>query len=183
MSVDLCDSDFVDRSSASSSPRRSSTTASSPSAPYSMIDREHAVFTQNNNVDRHLNVIFAIGELDPDCHLVKLGTMGEYGPPNIDIEEGWLEIEHKGRKDRLLFPKKPGQLVPPPARCRLDTTSTSPAGSGACGPPTSTRASSTASTPTRRVLDDAAAHPLRLRRAVRHRAQPLLRSRPSSATR
>src|SRR5579864_5697384 len=77
-------------------------------APYSMIDQAHAVYTQTNNVVGNLNVMYAIAELDPEIHLVKLGTMGAYGTPNIDIEEGWLEIEHKGRKDRVLFPKRPG---------------------------------------------------------------------------
>ena len=79
-------------------------------APYSMIDRRHAVYTQHNNVIGNLNVLFAINEFVPDCHLVKLGTMGEYGTPNIDIEEGFIEIEHKGRKDTLPFPKLPGSL-------------------------------------------------------------------------
>ncbi|TWT01567.1 NAD-dependent epimerase/dehydratase family protein [Planomicrobium sp. CPCC 101079] len=78
------------------------------SAPYSMIDREHAVYTQVNNVVGTLNVLYAIKEIVPDCHLIKLGTMGEYGTPNIPIEEGYLEVEHKGRKDRLPFPKQPG---------------------------------------------------------------------------
>jgi UDP-sulfoquinovose synthase len=80
------------------------------SAPYSMIDREHAVFTHHNNVIGNLNVLFAIREHVPDCHLVKLGTMGEYGVPNIDIEEGFIEIEHNGRRDRLPFPKAPGSF-------------------------------------------------------------------------
>ncbi|MHB8642694.1 MAG: NAD-dependent epimerase/dehydratase family protein [Gaiellaceae bacterium] len=79
-------------------------------APYSMIDREHAVFTQHNNVIGTLNVLYAIHEIVPDCHLVKLGTMGEYGTPNIDIEEGFIEIEHNGRRDRLPFPKQPGSF-------------------------------------------------------------------------
>ncbi len=79
-----------------------------PSAPYSMIDRRHAVTTQVNNVVGNLNVIFAIREHAPDCHLVKLGTMGEYGTPDIDIEEGFITIEHRGRSDRLPFPKLPG---------------------------------------------------------------------------
>ena len=77
-------------------------------APYSMIDRRHAVYTQHNNVVGNLNVLFAIQEIVPECHLVKLGTMGEYGYPNIDIEEGYLDIEHNGRTDRLPFPKMPG---------------------------------------------------------------------------
>jgi UDP-sulfoquinovose synthase len=80
------------------------------SAPYSMIDRAHAVHTQHNNVVGTLNLLYAIAEVDPEIHLVKLGTMGEYGTPNIDIEEGWLEVEHKGRRDRMLFPKRPGSF-------------------------------------------------------------------------
>ncbi|WP_219416340.1 NAD-dependent epimerase/dehydratase family protein [Pseudonocardia nigra] len=80
------------------------------SAPYSMIDRAHAVHTQHNNVVGTLNLLYAIAEVDPQIHLVKLGTMGEYGTPNIDIEEGWLDIEHKGRRDRVLFPKRPGSF-------------------------------------------------------------------------
>jgi UDP-sulfoquinovose synthase len=77
-------------------------------APYSMIDRRHALYTQHNNVIGTLNVLFAINEYAPECHLVKLGTMGEYGTPNIDIEEGYITIEHNGRKDTLPFPKMPG---------------------------------------------------------------------------
>src|SRR5688500_7370061 len=77
-------------------------------APYSMIDRRHALYTQHNNVIGTLNVLFAINEFAPECHLVKLGTMGEYGTPNIDIEEGYITIEHNGRKDTLPFPKMPG---------------------------------------------------------------------------
>jgi UDP-sulfoquinovose synthase len=79
-------------------------------APYSMIDREHAVFTQVNNVVGTLNVLFAMKDFVPECHLVKLGTMGEYGTPNIDIEEGFIEINHNGRKDVLPFPKQAGSF-------------------------------------------------------------------------
>ena len=79
-------------------------------APYSMIDRSHAVYTQQNNVIGNLNLLFAIAEINPEIHLVKLGTMGEYGTPNIDIEEGWLEIEHNGRTDKMLYPKRPGSF-------------------------------------------------------------------------
>jgi len=80
------------------------------SAPYSMINREHAVYTQTNNVVGTLNILYAIKELAPNCHLIKLGTMGEYGQPNIDIEEGFLEIHHNGRKDTLPFPMQPGSF-------------------------------------------------------------------------
>ncbi len=80
------------------------------SAPYSMIDRRHAVYTQTNNVIGTLNVLYAMKDFAPACHLVKLGTMGEYGTPNIDIEEGFIEIHHKGRSDVLPFPKQPGSM-------------------------------------------------------------------------
>ncbi len=80
------------------------------SAPYSMIDRKHAVRTQTNNVIGTLNLLYAMKDLCPDAHLVKLGTMGEYGTPNIDIEEGFIEITHNGRKDILPFPKQPGSF-------------------------------------------------------------------------
>ena len=81
-----------------------------PSAPYSMIDRDHAVDTQIRNVVGNLNVLWAMHETAPDAHLVKLGTMGEYGTPNIDIEEGYIEIHHNGRTDTLPFPKLPGSF-------------------------------------------------------------------------
>ncbi len=80
------------------------------SAPYSMIDREHAVYTQVNNVVGTLNLMYAIAEVNPAIHLVKLGTMGEYGYPNIDIEEGFIEITHNGRTDVLPYPKQPGSF-------------------------------------------------------------------------
>ncbi|MEB3191278.1 MAG: NAD-dependent epimerase/dehydratase family protein [Snowella sp.] len=80
------------------------------SAPFSMIDREHAVLTQTNNVIGNLNLLYAMKEDFPNSHLVKLGTMGEYGTPNIDIEEGYITIEHNGRKDTLPYPKQPGSF-------------------------------------------------------------------------
>jgi UDP-sulfoquinovose synthase len=80
------------------------------SAPYSMASREQAVETQYTNVIGTLNLLFAMRDHVPEAHLVKLGTMGEYGTPNIDIEEGFIEIEHKGRKETLPFPKMPGSL-------------------------------------------------------------------------
>ena len=80
------------------------------SAPFSMIDREHAVLTQTNNVVGTLNLLYIMQHQFPDAHLVKLGTMGEYGTPNIDIEEGYIEIEHNGRKDLLPYPKQPGSF-------------------------------------------------------------------------
>jgi UDP-sulfoquinovose synthase len=84
--------------------------AEQPSAPFSMMSRAACTHTQYNNVIGTLNVLFAIRHSCPDAHLIKLGTMGEYGTPNIDIEEGWLEVEHNGRKDRVLYPKRPGSF-------------------------------------------------------------------------
>lgn len=84
--------------------------AEQASAPYSMSTRERAVFTQHNNVIGNLNLLFAIKKSCPSTHLIKLGSLGEYGTPNIDIEEGWIDIEHNGRKDRMLYPKKPGSF-------------------------------------------------------------------------
>ena len=81
-----------------------------PSAPYSMIDCKHASFTQENNVTGTLNLLWAMKESSPNAHLVKLGTMGEYGTPNIEIPEGFFEIEYRGRKDRLPFPRQPGSF-------------------------------------------------------------------------
>ncbi|MEY7971583.1 NAD-dependent epimerase/dehydratase family protein [Saccharomonospora xinjiangensis] len=107
---DLLDAEFVYRVVREYEPDTIIHFAEQRAAPYSMIDREHAVYTQHNNVIGNLNVMYAIAEINPEIHLVKLGTMGEYGTPNIDIEEGWIEIEHNGRKDRLLFPKKPGSF-------------------------------------------------------------------------
>jgi UDP-sulfoquinovose synthase len=84
--------------------------AEQPSAPYSMFDRDKCVQTQVNNVAGTLNLLFGLRHACPDAHIVKLGTMGEYGTPNIDIEEGWLDVTHNGRKDRVLYPKKPGSF-------------------------------------------------------------------------
>ncbi len=104
------DADFLDQVIAETLPEAIVHYGEQPSAPYSMKSRETAVETQYTNVIGTLNVLFAIRDRVPDCHLVKLGTMGEYGTPNIDIEEGFIEIEHKGRKDTLPFPKMPGSL-------------------------------------------------------------------------
>lgn len=84
--------------------------AEQPSAPYSLRGYDEAHYTLKNNLEVTHNLIWAILKNKPDCHIVKLGTMGEYGCPNIDIEEGWLDIEHNGRKDRFLFPRAAGSL-------------------------------------------------------------------------
>jgi UDP-sulfoquinovose synthase len=84
--------------------------AEQPSAPYSMLNRSAAALTLSNNLSVTLNVIYGVRQFVPNCHIVKLGTMGEYGTPNIDIEEGWLDIEHKGRKDKFLFPRQSSSL-------------------------------------------------------------------------
>ncbi len=107
---DLTDGSFVDEIFREFEPEAVIHYGEQPSAPYSMISRRHAVETQRNNVEGTLNVLFAMRDITPDAHLVKLGTMGEYGTPNIDIEEGYIEIEHKGRTDTLPFPKIPGSM-------------------------------------------------------------------------
>jgi UDP-sulfoquinovose synthase len=104
------DGEFLDEVVAETRPEAVVHYGQQPSAPYSMISRERAVETQHTNVIGTLNLLFALRDHVPECHLVKLGTMGEYGQPNIDIEEGFIEIEHKGRKDTLPFPKMPGSL-------------------------------------------------------------------------
>ncbi len=104
------DGEFIDDVIAETAPETIVHYGEQPSAPYSMKSRQAAVETQHTNVIGTLNVLFAMRDRVPDCHLVKLGTMGEYGTPNIDIEEGFIEIEHKGRRDVLPFPKQPGSL-------------------------------------------------------------------------
>jgi UDP-sulfoquinovose synthase len=104
------DGDFLDEVVAETRPEAVVHYGQQASAPYSMASREKAVETQHANVIGNLNLLFALRDHVPDCHLVKLGTMGEYGQPDIDIEEGYIEIEHKGRKDTLPFPKLPASL-------------------------------------------------------------------------
>ncbi len=107
---DLTDADFVTRTLQVFRPEAIVHFAEQRSAPYSMIDQKHAVYTQVNNVVGTLNLLYAIADVDPSIHLVKLGTMGEYGTPNIDIEEGFIEITHRGRTDVLPYPKQPGSF-------------------------------------------------------------------------
>jgi len=107
---DLTDADFVHSTLESFRPDAIIHYGEQPSAPYSMIDVHHAAFTQSNNVVGNLNVLFAIRDLVPDSHLVKLGTMGEYGTPDIDIEEGYLKVDHNGRSHTFLYPKTPGSM-------------------------------------------------------------------------
>lgn len=84
--------------------------AEQPSAPYSLLDYKYANITISNNLLVTNNLMFALRDFSPQTHVVHIGTMGEYGTPNIDIEEGWLDIEHKGRKDRFLFPRQASSL-------------------------------------------------------------------------
>jgi UDP-sulfoquinovose synthase len=104
----LTDHEFVQNAYKSFRPEAIVYLGEMPSAPYSMVDVQHAVFTQTNNVIGTLVTLYAMHEVVPDCHLVKLGTMGEYGTPNLDIPEGFFDIEYRGRKDRLMFPRRAG---------------------------------------------------------------------------
>jgi UDP-sulfoquinovose synthase len=105
---DMADYDFLARTIAKTRPQAIVHFAEQRAAPYSMIDRKHALYTQIRNVAGTLNLLYAIRDTNPGCHLVKLGTMGEYGTPNIDIEEGYIQVEHNGRSDLLPYPKQPG---------------------------------------------------------------------------
>ncbi|MDQ4101561.1 MAG: NAD-dependent epimerase/dehydratase family protein [Thermoproteota archaeon] len=107
---DLLDYDFLEDVIKQTRPDSIIHLAEQPSAPFSMIDRSHAIYSQHNNVEGTLNVLYAMKDLVPNCHLVKLGTMGEYGTPNIDIPEGFFEVEYRGRKDILPFPRQPHSM-------------------------------------------------------------------------
>jgi UDP-sulfoquinovose synthase len=107
---DIEDGEFLDRIVGELLPEVVIHYGEQASAPYSMQSRQAAVETQYTNVIGTLNLLFSLRDRVPDCHLIKLGTMGEYGTPDIDIEEGFIEIEHKGRSDTLPFPKLPGSL-------------------------------------------------------------------------
>lgn len=84
--------------------------AEQPSAPYSLINYKSANITLMNNLLVTNNLMFAVRDYAPETHIMKLGTMGEYGTPDIDIEEGWIEIHHKGRQDKFLFPRQASSL-------------------------------------------------------------------------
>ena len=107
---DCCDFGFLSKTVGDFAPDAIVHLAEQPSAPYSMIGYREAHATLSNNLTSTFNVVWAILEKAPDCHIIKLGTMGEYGTPNIDIEEGWIDIEHKGRRDRFLYPRQAGSL-------------------------------------------------------------------------
>lgn len=107
---DLCNDRFLYRAIEEFKPEAIIHYGEQPSAPYSMQSRGAAVYSQVNNITGTLNLLFAMRSHCPDAHLIKLGTMGEYGQPNIDIEEGWITIQHKGREDTVLFPKRPGSF-------------------------------------------------------------------------
>ncbi len=105
---DLTDGDFVDALIAKYKPHTVYHLAQQRSAPYSMIDRDHAAYTQVNNLLTNLNLIFAVMKHDPNAHIVKMGTMGEYGTPSYTISEGWMNIKYEGKKYRIMVPRDPG---------------------------------------------------------------------------
>jgi len=132
---DLCDADFTYHIVRDFAPDAIVHYAEQRAAPYSMVDRKHAVYTQVNNVVGNLNVLYAIAEINPDIHLVKLGTMGEYGTPNIDIEEGGWMSSTRAAGTGCCTPSGRARSTTCP-RCMTVTTSSSPAGSGASARPT-----------------------------------------------
>ena len=107
---DCCDFDFLSDVVKTCKPEAVVHYAEQPSAPYSMIGYQEARNTLSNNLVATFNTIWAVMQHAPDCHIIKLGTMGEYGTPNIDIEEGWIEIAHKGRREKFLYPRQAGSL-------------------------------------------------------------------------
>jgi UDP-sulfoquinovose synthase len=107
---DCCNIDFLSDVVTRFAPEAVVHYAEQPSAPYSMIGYDQARTTLSNNLVATFNLVWAVLEHAPECHIIKLGTMGEYGTPNIDIEEGWIEIAHKGRRERFLFPRQAGSL-------------------------------------------------------------------------
>ena len=107
---DLTDWSFVETLFQAFTPDAVVHYAEQPAAPYSMLNRQSALLTLNNNLNVTANLIFAVREFCPEAHIVKLGTMGEYGTPDIDIEEGWIDINHKGRTQKFLFPRQAGSL-------------------------------------------------------------------------
>lgn len=107
---DCCDYGFLNQVFSQFQPNAVVHYAEQPSAPYSMLNNEAAMLTLTNNLQATLNIIWAVYHNAPECHIVKIGTMGEYGTPNIDIEEGWIDIKHKERQDRFLYPRQASSL-------------------------------------------------------------------------
>lgn len=107
---DCTDIRVLERTFTSFSPDAVIHYAEQPSAPYSMKGFDEARLTLNNNLGTTFNLIWTVIQHAPKCHIVKLGTMGEYGTPNIDIEEGWIDVEHNGRKQKFLYPRQAGSL-------------------------------------------------------------------------
>jgi UDP-sulfoquinovose synthase len=107
---DLADWNFVENVFRKFTPDAIVHYAEQTAAPYSMLNRQAATLTLKNNLSVTANIIFAVREFCPNAHIVKLGTMGEYGTPNIDIEEGWIDIEHKGRIQEFLYPRQASSL-------------------------------------------------------------------------
>jgi UDP-sulfoquinovose synthase len=107
---DCCDFEFLSSVVKRFAPDAVVHYAEQPSAPYSMMGYREAHATLSNNLVATFNLIWAVMRHAPDCHIIKLGTMGEYGTPNIDIEEGWIEIAHKGRRETFLYPRQAGSL-------------------------------------------------------------------------
>lgn len=108
--TDVMDSDDVDYVFQKHRPDAVVHLGEIPSAPYSMIDQKHCIETFNNNVNGTLNILHSIAKYAPECHQVKLGTMGEWGTPDCDIPEGEFEIDFRGRRVKLPFPKRPGSF-------------------------------------------------------------------------
>jgi len=106
---DLLDKDFVNDVVKSFQPDAIVHLAEQPSAPFSMIDQDHCIYTLQNNVIGNINLLYAIKNHVPNVHLVKLGTMGEYGyDTGLEITEGFFNIEFRGKKATIPYPRQAG---------------------------------------------------------------------------
>lgn len=86
--------------------------AHNPSAPYSMKSADNASQVLFNNMIGTNNILWSIKKHVPNCYYITIGTVGEYDHySNIDIEEGFFEIEYKGRRsEKMMYPRRPGSV-------------------------------------------------------------------------
>jgi UDP-sulfoquinovose synthase len=87
------------------------------SAPYSMKSSKHKLYTVQNNLTATTAVLCAIIDVDPNIHLVHLGTMGVYGYgsiPGMKIPEGYMDVLVPMNDElhplRILHPAAPGSV-------------------------------------------------------------------------
>ncbi len=104
---DVCDYPFLLSVFSSFAPEAVVHYAEQPAAPYSMRGHREAVFTITNNLISTANLVHAVKEHNLHCHIIKLGTMGVYGTPNIDIEVATSKSTIRGGNIPFFTPKPP----------------------------------------------------------------------------